>query len=31
MDEDGSEQWEQWMVKTADDNENGEWLYEKGR
>jgi hypothetical protein len=26
MDEDGSEQWEWWMVKTADDNKNGEWF-----
>jgi hypothetical protein len=24
MGEDGSERWEQWMVKTTDDNENGE-------
>jgi hypothetical protein len=26
MDEDGSEWWERQMVKTADDNENGEWF-----
>jgi hypothetical protein len=31
MDEDDSERWERRMVKTADDNENGEQFYEKGR
>jgi hypothetical protein len=26
MGEDGSEWWKRWMVKTVDNNENGEWF-----